>query len=149
MNSRNAALVLCLTMSFGFIAQAEEAVQPAADPEVAKEPQAVTTGGEAAATATDAAPAAEASAPATEATAPGADAKAPATDADAKAKTASASEDPIVCKTVAATGTRIRKGRVCKPESAWRNIEKIAEDVMSGIERGASAGVGGQDVGGG
>lgn len=72
---------------------------------------------------------------------------APATDQ----KTAGATdpEEKIICKRVEATGTRLRKGKVCKSEKYWRSIEKGAEDAMTGIERGNATGVGGESLPGG
>ncbi len=58
------------------------------------------------------------------------------------AAVAAAAEDPMVCKTVEATGSRIRKGRVCKPKSVWDGYERRAEDMLKKIERDNSTGVG-------
>lgn len=58
-------------------------------------------------------------------------------------------EDPVVCKNVAVTGSRVLKGRVCKPQSVWDRREKAAKDLMKSVERGNSTGVGGQTLPGG
>jgi hypothetical protein len=64
----------------------------------------------------------------------------------AKATTAAA-KDPVICKSVTATGSRVRKGRVCVAKSAWATGERNAKETMRGIERTNSTGVGGQALG--
>ena len=69
-----------------------------------------------------------------------------AAEAAKTAEVAKADEDPVICKNVAVTGSRILKGKVCKPQSVWDRREKAAKDLMKTVERGNSTGVGGQTL---
>ncbi|MFZ2507068.1 MAG: hypothetical protein WAW79_01155 [Steroidobacteraceae bacterium] len=65
----------------------------------------------------------------------------PAGPEEIRVATAAAVEDPLVCKKVEATGSRIRKGKVCKPKSEWDGYERRAEDMLKKIERDNSTNV--------
>jgi hypothetical protein len=88
----------------------------------------------------DAAPAAtEPAAPA--ATEP-ADSAATTAATDAAAQVA---DDPIVCKRVEMTGTRLRKGKVCKPKSEWQGMSDDAKSMMKDHDR--KSGTQGREIG--
>ncbi len=70
-------------------------------------------------------------------------AKAPTEDATAaNAATVAAAGDPVICKRFEATGTRLRKGKVCKKKSEWDQQEARADEIVKGIEKNSSTGVG-------
>lgn len=54
-----------------------------------------------------------------------------------------AAADPVICKRFEQTGTRLRKGKVCRPTSTWKKLEKTAEDIVGQIEKGSATGIGG------
>ena len=60
----------------------------------------------------------------------------------AKAATVAAADDPVICKRFEATGTRLRKGKVCKKKSEWNQQEARADEIVKGIEKNSSTGVG-------
>ncbi|MGH8285032.1 MAG: hypothetical protein ACRETT_04620 [Steroidobacteraceae bacterium] len=78
----------------------------------------------------------------------------PETPVVAKAETDAASttpseelaDDPIVCKRVEVTGSRLRKEKVCRKESEWRETSAAAQRLHRNIERKSSPGVGGQTL---
>jgi hypothetical protein len=55
-------------------------------------------------------------------------------------------DDPVVCKRVQVTGSRVRKTKVCRPESEWRRTAEEAQAMMKKIERKSSPGVGGETL---
>lgn len=54
--------------------------------------------------------------------------------------------DPIRCRRVQVTGTRVKKGKVCKPESEWRRMQEDARAMMKDVARKASPQPGGQNL---
>ena len=63
-----------------------------------------------------------------------------ATDAAAQV-----ADDPIVCKRVEMTGTRLRKGKVCKPKSEWQGMSEDAKSMMKDHDR--KSGTQGREIG--
>ena len=55
------------------------------------------------------------------------------------AKTAE-SADPVVCRKIAVTGSRLRKGEVCRPRSVWEKHEQRAKDFLKDVDRRNSTG---------
>ena len=135
-----ACLVLCLTCGFTLPTLAEEPVAPAASADDAARPELAPTVEAAAGTDQAATPAVAGKA---ETTAPDANAAAIARKAAATSNVQD--DDPIVCKRVEATGTRLGGGRLCKPKSFWRQHEKRAEEIMDGLQRASAAGLDGAD----
>jgi hypothetical protein len=72
-------------------------------------------------------------------------AKIPAEEA-ATAASRAAENDPVVCKRMAVTGSRVKKEKVCRPQSEWGRDPEKAKEFMKGMDRGGSRGVGGQDL---
>jgi hypothetical protein len=66
--------------------------------------------------------------------------------AKAATQPAQVADDPIVCKRVEMTGTRLRKGKVCKPASEWRAMSDDAQSMMKDHDRKSSPGPGGQTL---
>lgn len=58
------------------------------------------------------------------------------------AKTAESADaaDPVVCRKVAVTGSRLRKGEVCRPRSVWEKHEQRARDFLKDVDRKNSTG---------
>lgn len=69
-----------------------------------------------------------------------------AASAESVAQDADAAADPIVCRRVEATGSRVRRGKVCHPKSVWDRHQKKADELVDAIERGNSTGVGGDGL---
>jgi hypothetical protein len=72
-------------------------------------------------------------------------AKIPAEEA-ATAASRAAENDPVVCKRMAVTGSRVKKEKVCRPQSEWGRDPEKAKEFMKGMERGGSRGVGGESL---
>jgi len=94
--------------------------------------------------------AADPASPPTVATAdqPSADtATATATRETAKAEPVAAEvSNPVICRRLAVTGSRVRKETVCKTRSAWAADTKGAQEYLKSIERGSGAQPGGQSL---
>ena len=48
---------------------------------------------------------------------------------------AAADEDPVVCKRVAETGSRLGKKKVCKPKSEWEGRSKADQETLRQIQQ--------------
>ena len=48
---------------------------------------------------------------------------------------AAAEEDPVVCKRVAETGSRLGKTKICKPKSEWEDRSKKDQDTLRTIQQ--------------
>ncbi len=60
---------------------------------------------------------------------------------------ASATEDnPVVCKRVAVTGSRVKKEKICKTQREWDTYTQRAKEYMRGIERGGTHQPGGEGL---
>lgn len=68
------------------------------------------------------------------------------TDAASATPSGELADDPIVCKRVEITGSRLRKEKVCRKESEWRETSAAAQRLHRNIERKSSPGVGGQTL---
>ena len=62
--------------------------------------------------------------------------------AASKSATVAAASDPVICKRFEATGSRLRKGKVCRKKSEWDQQEVRADEIVKGIEKNSSVGVG-------
>jgi hypothetical protein len=49
--------------------------------------------------------------------------------------TANTDEDPVVCKRVAETGSRLGKKKICKPKSEWEKRSKSDQDALRTIQQ--------------
>jgi hypothetical protein len=67
----------------------------------------------------------------------------------AAANTPQAGDDEIVCKKIQMTGTRLRKGKVCKSQKEWRELANSARDMMKRNDRKRSTQPGGETLIGG
>lgn len=65
---------------------------------------------------------------------------------EATAARRAAENDPVVCKRMAVTGSRVKKEKVCRPQSQWGRDADRAKEFMKGMERGGSRGVGGESL---
>jgi hypothetical protein len=59
---------------------------------------------------------------------------------------AQTADDRIVCKRVEQTGTRLRKGKVCKTLSQWRAQEAAARKILTDADKRGAPGPGGQTL---
>jgi hypothetical protein len=57
-----------------------------------------------------------------------------------------AEENPVVCKRIAVTGSRVKKEKVCKTQREWNAGTQRAQEFMRGIERGGSHQPGGEGL---
>jgi hypothetical protein len=75
-------------------------------------------------------------------------ASAPAPDAkpDKVAATETTDDNPVVCKRVAVTGSRVKKEQVCRTQREWDAYSQRAKEFMRGIERGGSRQPGGESL---
>jgi hypothetical protein len=71
-------------------------------------------------------------------------ASAPAPDKVAAAETTD--DNPVVCKRVAVTGSRVKKEQVCRTQREWDAYSQRAKEFMRGIERGGSRQPGGEGL---
>lgn len=62
-----------------------------------------------------------------------------ATEAAEAAQTADAA-DPVICRKIAVTGSRLRTGEVCRPRSVWEKHEQRARDFLKDVDRKNSTG---------
>ena len=46
-----------------------------------------------------------------------------------------AQDDPVICKRIAVTGSRVKKVETCRTKSQWADVERKAKDYMRRIER--------------
>lgn len=51
---------------------------------------------------------------------------------------AASDKDPMVCKAIERTGSRLAPRKVCKPESEWRLLTQGARRDLSDIQRRAA-----------
>jgi len=56
-----------------------------------------------------------------------------------KQEASAAAEDPVICKKVEVTGSRIRKEKVCRTRSQWAGDTRAAKDFVRGVERGGAS----------
>jgi hypothetical protein len=73
----------------------------------------------------------------------------PANKPQQAANTPHAGDEEIVCKKIQMTGTRLRKGKVCKSQKEWRELANSARDVMKRNDRKRSTQPGGETLIGG
>lgn len=79
--------------------------------------------------------------------APAALAADPAAAAEEKVAAAEAAEEnPVVCKRLAVTGSRVKKEKVCKTQREWETHSQRAKEFMRGVERGGSHQAGGETL---
>ncbi len=57
-----------------------------------------------------------------------------------------AGENPIVCKRVAVTGSRVKKEKICRTQREWETHTQRAQEYMRSIERGGSRQPGGEGL---
>lgn len=57
-----------------------------------------------------------------------------------------ADENPVVCKRVAVTGSRVKKEKICKTQREWEAYSQRAKDYMRGLERGGAHQPGGEGL---
>jgi hypothetical protein len=63
----------------------------------------------------------------------------PANPATATATTVAATaDDPMICKRITVTGSRVKKIDTCRTRSQWAEVERKAKDYMRRIERSTS-----------
>ena len=58
--------------------------------------------------------------------------------ASAAATLATAEDDPVICKRITVTGSRVKKIDACRTKSQWAEVERKAQDYMRRIERSTS-----------
>lgn len=68
------------------------------------------------------------------------------TDAAAATPSEELADDPVVCKRIQVTGTRLRKEKVCRKESEWRETSAAAQRLHRNIERKSTPGIGGETL---
>lgn len=68
----------------------------------------------------------------------------PAAADDKVAAAEAAEENPVVCKRVAVTGSRVKKEKVCRTQREWETYTQRAKEYMRGIERGGAHQPGGE-----
>lgn len=68
------------------------------------------------------------------------------TDAASATPSGELAEDPIVCRRVEVTGSRLRKEKVCRKESEWRETSAAAQRLHRNIERKSTPGIGGETL---
>jgi hypothetical protein len=64
-------------------------------------------------------------------------------EAAAEAKAKVAADDPVVCRTEAETGSRIRKNKICMKKSQWEAQREAARRYKQSIEQSRSTQPGG------
>jgi hypothetical protein len=55
--------------------------------------------------------------------------------AEETAAQVAATDDPVICKRIAVTGSRVKKVETCRTKSQWAEVERKAKDYMRGIDR--------------
>jgi hypothetical protein len=62
-------------------------------------------------------------------------------DDNSPAKVAEATEDPnpVICKTVPVTGSRLKSNKVCRTKSEWAGDATNAQGFMKDVDQGSSA----------
>ncbi len=62
-------------------------------------------------------------------------------DDDSPAKEAEAKEDPdpVICKTVPVTGSRLKSNKVCRTKSEWAGDATNAQGFMKDVDQGSAA----------
>lgn len=73
-------------------------------------------------------------------------APAPEPSGDRPATASEAEENPVVCKRVAVTGSRVKREKICKTQREWDVYNQRAKEFMRGVERGGSHQPGGQGL---
>ncbi len=60
---------------------------------------------------------------------------------DSPAKEAEANEDPdpVICKTVPTTGSRLKSNKVCRTKSEWAGDAMDAKGYMKAVDKGSVA----------
>jgi hypothetical protein len=57
-----------------------------------------------------------------------------------------ATDDPVICKKIDVTGSRVRKEKICRTKSQWVADTKAAKDFVKGVERGTASQPGGEGL---
>jgi len=61
----------------------------------------------------------------------------PAASPDEKVSTAAATEEnPIVCKRIAVTGSRVKKEKICRTQREWDTSTQRAKEFVRDVDRG-------------
>lgn len=63
-----------------------------------------------------------------------------ATAATAESTEADDAEDQVVCRKIEVTGSRLRRGKVCRPRSVWEKHEQQAKEFLKDVDRRNSIG---------
>ena len=58
----------------------------------------------------------------------------------AKSAEAANAEDPVICRKIEVTGSRLRRNEVCRPRSVWEKHEQRAKDFLKDVDRKNSIG---------
>lgn len=67
-------------------------------------------------------------------------------DSAAKPEAAATMDDPVICKKIDVTGSRVRKEKICRTKSQWAGDTKAAKDFVRGVDRGTASQPGGEGL---